>query len=424
MPTSAKAVLGDVISLVQHCVPINNAVLTLLSLYEAATPPRHPEVLSLDHVAHSSSDGDLDFLMAGDSSLHHAAGELYWRFTDPGWGPRLERMTAQLEPYLEVLKHRVSEVTLQECTELQLFGAGGSNVVYLALLKDESDVLLRVMPDMQSERWRLLGILQENVASHECEVRASHFSLGSANWFQAKGVSPNEVLERSYENIEKFVAQLADFDRQLRESPFPAIGSLRATALGPFKSSKALALAYIDSAVDQLADEEVWMTRRQVAAGKRDAAERLPKAYMQTYLALLKEGVEELPGEPESFRLIYYDTKPENMLLRGADDATITAIFDWQGAIVAPSWATSGFHTHRLSCYSVGPDEARDQALEAKYFPHTPEPFPWRELIELLERNPAYCCTKEGLDSFVREWKLPDEHVAGFLALQAFVGPV
>ncbi|KAJ7074086.1 kinase-like domain-containing protein [Mycena amicta] len=394
--------------------------------------------------------------MLQDSSLRYAAGQLYRRFTDSDQADRLERMTAQLD--LKVLQPRVSEAMKQECKELHLFAAGANNVVYLALLEDNSDVLLRVMPEMQSEKFRLLGVLDEDVASHECEVATygwvrTHTTIPVPKIYgsgtkplpyivmeRAKGVWPYEVLEwDDGKHVESFVAQLADFERQLREAPFPAIGSLDATGTvgpmiqepytrypptnrGPFKSSKALALAYIDTAVEQLANEEVWMMRRQVAAGRRDTAERLPRAYMLTCLALLKEGVEGLPDEPESFRLIYYDMKPDNILLRGPDDPTITAVFDWQGARVAPAWATSGFHTRPLQWF-VSPDEARDHALEAKFFPPAPEPFPWRELIGLLEKNPAYWLTKEELDDFVRGWKLPDEHAAGFLALQAFVGP-
>lgn len=157
--------------------------------------------------------------MLQDTSLRRAAGDLFNRFTNSEQGPRLERMTAQLN--LEVLRDRVSEAMKRECTDLRLFAAGAHNVVrgpynqtlilsyffsevYLALLKDQSDVLLRVMPEMQTEKFRLLGVFDEDVASHECEASAprlagsSHLSwrtqIATYEWVRTHTTIPVPII--------------------------------------------------------------------------------------------------------------------------------------------------------------------------------------------------------------------------------------
>jgi hypothetical protein len=172
--------------------------------------------------------------------------------------------------------------------------------------------------------------------------------------------------------IDSIIAQICDFDGQLLQTNFPAIGSLQKQDsefivgraglscvapyrfrkdVGPWQSSVAFIDAHIKAELDLLEnDPDEWARERlQVAKLRNLDLDHGPNvlAYFRTWYRLFSRGINRLdlteydpPNCP--FVLYHQDVTVLNIMVAYDDPSRVVAIIDWEGSRVLPLWCCLG----------------------------------------------------------------------------------
>lgn len=179
-----------------------------------------------------------------------------------------------------------------------------------------------------------------------------------------EGVDISQVWsDLSEEQKEVIVDRIAAIQRTMLAMRFPSIGSivdedgtvigrlgrscaappiLRVGHRGPFASSKDFMLAYIDSELQYVREDTVkWMAAREIRSDYNGGASDVTAEFATEWLELAHDAVAGLPDttfQDEQFSLFHDDFGLANIMVSSEDNTLITAVLDWEGCRISPSW--------------------------------------------------------------------------------------
>ncbi|KAJ7260441.1 hypothetical protein B0H12DRAFT_373643 [Mycena haematopus] len=234
----------------------------------------------------------------------------------------------------------------------------------------------------------------------------------------------------------KLAAQVATFEVELYDHPLSSIGCLVDAAgtvgplvrpctqgllpndKGPFKSSKAFLLACVALELDLVTSADEWTARRTACSARNGGVAALSREYAEEWFRLLHDAImalpDELPTSPPIFRLVHTDFSEANLLISSAEDPTIVAVLDWEGAQVLPSWdARAGLSIWWLLEWlgPAGEQEVEKDQLRQIYAGIVTErrkrgqsPLSFQRLLELLESRSSFRSDRQKLDALFMAW--------------------
>ncbi|KAJ6628261.1 hypothetical protein B0H10DRAFT_210801 [Mycena sp. CBHHK59/15] len=265
----------------------------------------------------------------------------------------------------------------------------------------------------------------------------------------------------------KIVTQIARYETQLLDNPLPSIGALfdehgtvgqlgpTCTApfvlrqdRGPFRCSKDFLLASVDSQLDLINNRHAqWTAWRANWSELNGGVESIPAEYAARWFQLLRDAIYNMPDElhlqfpqlPATvFRLAHTDFNEGNLLISSAEDATIVAVLDWEGAQVLPSWdARQGCGMSWIPWSMLREDDAAE--LRKLYFQITTENERWlgmsllqlQGLLALLDSPQSIISNRTDFDAMFLSWLHHAEQTGGqwcsdvlkgFQRLEEFIG--
>lgn len=153
--------------------------------------------------------------------------------------------------------------------------------------------------------------------------------------------------------------------------------------------------------------------------------------YAHRWFQLLYRGIMSLPEElttpPPAFRLVHTDFNAGNLLVSSAEDPTIVAVLDWEGAQVLPAWdARAGCNISWL--VDLAEEGVEKEHLRQLYVDITTEdgrsigqsPLCLQGLMDLLESRPSLTANKQQLDALFLDWFAHAEKDSSPSSLEAF----
>ncbi|KAJ7654048.1 hypothetical protein DFH06DRAFT_1299126 [Mycena polygramma] len=426
-----------------------------------------------------------NFLRQWDPKLASAVDQL--SSTVLSEAPALSTIAATVN--LPELQGQATEVMGKTCTGAHLLALGGYNVIYLLPFDDGTDILARLrIPG---------GGLGDNGRDMTAEHLSARFSSEVATLLFLRAHAPSIPVPELYAwdsddtnpvgapymlmqrlsgvlfgstmhritaaGRAKLAAQVATFEVELYDHPLSSIGCLVDAAgtvgplvractagllpndRGPFKSSKEFLLACVALEFDLVTATDEWTAQRTACSDFNGGVEALSREYAERWFRLLRDAImalpDELPTSPPVFRLVHTDFSEVNLLISSAEDPTIVAVLDWEGAQVLPSWdARAGLSIWWLLEW-LGPDgeqEVEKEQLRQIYAGIVTErrklgqsPLSFQRLLQLLERRPSFLSDRQELDALFLAW-FADAEAQGktafclselepFRALKAFI---
>ncbi|KAJ6622648.1 kinase-like domain-containing protein [Mycena sp. CBHHK59/15] len=286
---------------------------------------------------------------------------------------------------LDALQLQATETMGKHCNGCHPMGQGGYNTVFILTFEDSTDIIARLSGSHsgQDERMSPEALVRRFIS----EVATLRYvkkktTIPVPEVYHAVSDSENPVgaryilMERlsgqtltapwntfTSDQRRNMIASLANFQAQLLELEFPAIGCLvdeQGTVgplglsctypfvlrddCGPFKSSKDFLLAHVNAELDLLTNHvDEWTEKRQFWANLNGGFEDLPREYAIQWFQLLLDGISALPFElldpPENAFVLYHDDfNSGNILVSHADPTVVVGILDWEGSRVSPLW--------------------------------------------------------------------------------------
>ncbi|KAJ7476842.1 hypothetical protein B0H11DRAFT_2426207 [Mycena galericulata] len=241
---------------------------------------------------------------------------------------------------------------------------------------------------------------------------------------------------------EKIVAQIARYEAELLDNPLPSIGILvdehgtvgrlgptcsapfvlRSTHRGPFACSKDFLLALVDANLDLVANRTAqWTAWRSNWSTINGGVQALTPEYAEQWYQLLRDAIWKLLNElrfpPPIFRLAHTDFNEGNLLVSSAEDPTIVAVLDWEGAQVLPAWDTR--YGCKFDWTLLSETEAKE--LRMLYSNITTENDRWpgtsllhfQSLLSILDSLESILSDRKELDSLFLRWLAHAEKVGG-----------
>ncbi|KAJ7458696.1 hypothetical protein B0H11DRAFT_2061384 [Mycena galericulata] len=374
---------------------------------------------------------------------------------------------------LPQLQAQTTEVMNKECVGAHLLAVGGYNIVYLLPFADKTDVLARLRIPGGGLMGNGIGMTTQDLsarfASEIATLRflraktsipvpelhhwdADQTTVGAAYMLMQRvsGVLLGPIVrDITVAGLTKLVTQVASFEVELYDNPLSSIGSLveeNGTVgplirpctwglvpndRGPFKSSKQFLLACVARELDEVRAGEEWTTKRSQCSEFNGGVGGLSVEYAERWFQLLHGAIMSLPEElrtyPDVFRLVHTDFNEGNLLVVSAEDPTIVAVLDWEGARVLPAWDA------RAGCTISWLLEAVEQHVDKEHLRQlyvnltTKEgrvlgqsSMCWQGLMQLFESLPSLTTDKHGLDTRFLRWFEDVEKNAGKELLDAF----
>ncbi|OBZ75253.1 Altered inheritance of mitochondria protein 9, mitochondrial [Grifola frondosa] len=289
-----------------------------------------------------------------------------------------ERVASSLN--LDALKLAGSMVSGCPCTGIYLTAQGGYNQIYMLTFEGYPDLIARVNGNCPLRLAATLEFLRNNTSIPVPKVLA--IETNPHNPVNARYTIQERILGRSLgsvwpsltsQQIETVVAQVAEFEAQLMQTHFPAIGCLLKDVdgqfsvgrmgfpcvstynlrgdTGPWTSSLDWIKAQLSAELIGLDDTDKWMLERANCRFRNGDAEntdlsQLHHYFMMLYRLLLR-GVEQLSQvlhsddcDPPSvpFVLHHDDLEIGNIMVAYDDPTRVVAIVDWEGSHVVPLW--------------------------------------------------------------------------------------
>ncbi|KAJ7247354.1 hypothetical protein C8J57DRAFT_1359563 [Mycena rebaudengoi] len=395
-----------------------------------------------------------EFLLDWDSILTGALEQL--EMTMMIRAPDVRRFVASYD--LHQLQAQATKVMNKKCIGSHLLAVGGYNIVYLLPFEDKTDIVARLRipgggsmgngvgmtAETLSGRFLsevvTLGFLNSKTISipvpqlHYWDGDESH-PVGAAYMLMQRvsGVLLGRGITAAA--VTRLVTQIANFEVDLYDNPLNAIGSLinvngtvgplvRPCTVGlvpndrgPYKSSKQFLLACVAHELDEVRATEEWTAQRTEFSAFNSGVDALSAEYAERWFQLLHGAIQSLPEElpmyPDVFRLVHTDFKDGNFLVVSAEDPTIVAVLDWEGARVLPAWDVRAGCTIEwlLEPAKLDVDVDREH-LRQLYVDITTQggrvlgqsPLCWQELMPLLESSPSVTMDRRRLDTRFLRW--------------------
>ncbi|KAJ7215805.1 hypothetical protein GGX14DRAFT_562262 [Mycena pura] len=402
------------------------------------------------------------------------ASEMFLREWDPKLASALEQLssvvfseaaalsTIAASVNLRELQERATQVMGKTCTGAHLLALGGYNVVYLLPFDDGTDIVARLRIPGGGLGNNGRGMSTEDLSARFSSeiatllfLRANAPSIPAPELYAWDGDNTNPVgapymlmqrpsgvlLSPIMDDITavgwaKLAAQVATFEAELYDRPMSSIGclvdaagtvgplvrtctsSLLPNDRGPFTSSKEFLLAFVNLELDLVTAPDEWTAKRTACANLNGGVEALSRQYAERWFRLLRDAIialpEELPSSAPVFRLAHTDFNEANLLISSAEDPTIVAVLDWEGAQVLPSWdARAGLSIWWLLEW-MGPDGEREvekEQLRQIYAGVITErrelgqsPLCFERLLRLLQRRPSFLSDRQQLDDLFLGW--------------------
>ncbi|KAJ7261750.1 hypothetical protein B0H12DRAFT_1272323 [Mycena haematopus] len=383
---------------------------------------------------------------------------------------------------LPQLQARATETMNKKCVGSHLMAAGGYNIVrqpeslhsatdqpqhcqlYLLLFDDQTDIVARLRipggglmgngidmtPQDLSARFVSEAATMRFVKSQTSipvpelyHWDANEANSGGAAYMLMERIS-GVFLPRAHEitaaGLTKLVTQIASFEVEVYDHPLNSIGclinadgtvgplvrpctyGLVPNDKGPFKSSKQFLLACVGRELDEVRTTEKWIAQRTKISSFNGGVDALSADYAERWFQLLHQAIttlpDELPSCPEVFRLVHTDFQSSNLLVSSAEDPTIVAVLDWEGARVLPAWDARSGCTISWLLDGVEEDVEKDR-LDELYFNITSEggrvlgqsPLCWARLIWFFESSPSLTMDKDRLNESFRGWFVEVEEI-------------
>ncbi|KAJ7261744.1 kinase-like domain-containing protein [Mycena haematopus] len=358
---------------------------------------------------------------------------------------------------LPQLQARATEAMNKKCVGAHLLAVGGYNIVFLLPFDDQTDIVARLRIPGGGSMGNGIGMTPQDLSARFVSEAATlrfvktqtsipvpelyHWDADEANPVGAPYMLMERVsgvfLPRAYKittaGLTKLVTQIANFEAEVYYHPLNSIGclvdadgtvgplvrpctyGLVPNDRGPFKSSKQYLLACVGSELDEVRATKKWIAQRTKISSFNGGVDALSADYAERWFQLLHQAIttlpDELPSCPDVFRLVHTDFQSGNLLVSSAEDPTIVAVLDWEGAQVLPAWdARSGCNISRLLDEM---DDAVDKdRLDELYLDITSEggrilgqsPLRWARLMWILESLPSLTMDKDRLNKSFREW--------------------
>ncbi|KAJ7081442.1 hypothetical protein C8R44DRAFT_895066 [Mycena epipterygia] len=413
--------------------------------------------------------------------------------THMGWALVRTEEVAMLDAVLvtfdlDALQSQATRTMKKKCIGVHLLTAGGYNIVFLLLFDDRTDVLARLRmpgngreghnPAIPVSEQELAERFSSEVATLRFLKTRTSIPVPELYYWDADAANPvgtrymlmqrfsAELLIHVFNDMtpagrEKVVTQIAKFEAELYDNSLGAIGVLidgngtvgplgpSCTGVhvlpdnrGPFTSSKQLLLACVDNELDLITRRPAeWTNGRIRSSNVNGGVEALSADYAAQLFQLLKSAIGRLPDElsfsPPVFRLAHTDFNDGNILVVSAEDPTIVAVIDWEGARVVPAWdARVGCDLSWLHC-AIGSVE-EGEALQKIYNDITTadgrslgtSALCLQDLLSLLEGRPTRRLDRKRLNNELLAWLTSAEssgqkccslELEGFRSLKEFI---
>ncbi|KAJ6607234.1 hypothetical protein B0H10DRAFT_2228149 [Mycena sp. CBHHK59/15] len=323
------------------------------------------------------------FLCSWDPRLTETATQMEMQLRLPENAARIDRILAPFK--LAALQSQATMTVGKECVGAHLLTMGGYNVLYLLAFRDKTDILARLR--MHGNGWTgdtscvSAQDLEDRFLSEVATLRflKTKTSIPVPKVYYCDPDETNPVGTR-YMLMERMsgvllthiipeltavgrqtvLTQLAKYEVELYDTPLASIGMLihengtvgpvgpSCTGLevvpsnrGPFRSSKQLLLACVDTELDLVRTADWTNLRGGGVSSFNGGVEGLPAEYAKQWFLLLHGAIETLPDElrfPPVFRLAHTDCNEGSILVSSGDDPTVVGVVDWEGARVIPAW--------------------------------------------------------------------------------------
>ncbi|KAJ6480869.1 hypothetical protein C8R45DRAFT_1003953 [Mycena sanguinolenta] len=368
--------------------------------------------------------------------------------------PDVRRFLASFD--LLELQTRAAQAMDKKCLGAHLLAIGGYNIIFLLSFEDQTDILARLRipggglmnngSDMTPQELSA-RFVSEVATMRFVKARTSipvpelyHWDADPANPVGAaymlmeriSGVllGPGEITAAG---LTQLVTQIAGFEVEVCNNALNSIGclvdadgtigplvpsctyGLVPNDNGPFRSSKQFLLACVAHELDEVRATEQWIAQRTKCSEFNGGVDALSAEYAERWFQLLHQAIttlpDELPTHPDVFRLVHTDFNDGNLLVSSAEDPTIVAVLDWEGARVLPVWDARAGSTISWLVQSV--EQADDKArLWELYHNITTQggrvlgqsPLCWEELIPFFESAPSVTMDRERLNEGFQSW--------------------
>ncbi|KAF7299319.1 Altered inheritance of mitochondria protein 9, mitochondrial [Mycena indigotica] len=365
------------------------------------------------------------FLASWDPVLAHAVSTLAGQLSIARVREKIDTHLGLLD--LEELKARAFHVKSVPVTALHLLAVGGSNLIFLLVLLDNTDFLARIR---RPSSWILPEQVTAEFLSEIATMRfiAAHTTIpvpALLGWNEsAEPVgAPYMFMERvagvplavvshlfSREAWLQVAAQTAEFEEQLVNHPLKAIGSIVDVdgTVGPplphqlrvppceaaLSSSRDYLMARLREAQSHIPDDVAWREGREYYPDRE--ADTLTRDDLHRALSRIHDHCATLTATPDVFRLTHADWHSLNVLVRSAEDPTIVAVVDWQGAQVRPYWderyhlfVTTLFQGFSEDGVAVPEDEVIEHYMARMENEPWPESDFWLDARVIVDSDPT-----------------------------------
>ncbi|KAF7370423.1 Phosphotransferase family protein [Mycena sanguinolenta] len=399
----------------------------------------------------------------GDPSLTETLAQTQTKMQHSDTRAKLNRILASFD--LSALKAQATKIMGKTCLGVHLLSFGGYNIVFILPFNDATDVLARLRIPGNGFDDGDSSISGDDLATRfASEVATLRFiksktsipvpqlyhwdsdptnPIGTRYMLMQRIPAPvlaHVMKDISYAGWRKIVIQIAHYETQLLGNPLSSIGALfdehgtvgrlipTCTApfllrqdRGPFRCSKDFLLASVDSQLDLIINHRVqWTAWRAHWSELNGGVESIPAEYAVRWFELLRDAICNMPDElhlqfpqlPATvFRLAHTDFNEGNLLISSAEDATIVAVLDWEGAQVLPSWdAWQGCGVSWIPWTKLREDDAAE--LRKLYFQITTENDRWlgmsllqlQGLLALLDSPQAIISNRTDFDAMYLSW--------------------
>ncbi|KAJ7789401.1 hypothetical protein B0H14DRAFT_2944742 [Mycena olivaceomarginata] len=413
-----------------------------------------------------------EFLSTWDPNLIETVAQMETKMQHPKDAAKLDLFLRSFN--LLALQSQATETMQKKCLGTHLLSFGGYNIVFVLPFDDGTDILARLRIPGNGFNGADSSVsdtdLEERFSSEVVTLRfvkektsipvpqLYHWDCDPTNPVGTRYMLMQRIsaplLQHVWRDIAKYEAELLD-------NPLPSVGILvderstvgrlgpTCTALfslrsnrGPFRCSKDFLLALADTQLDLVARNTAqWTTWRSNWSIVNGGVQSLPTHYAAQWFQLLRDAISKLPDElrfpPPVFRLAHTDFNEGNLLVSSAEDASIVAVLDWEGAQVLPAWDT------RRGCSVSWVDWTMLSATEADelrklYYDITTDNDRWpgtsllhfEGLLSILDSLVSIVSDRKGLDAIFLDWlnyaerrggKWCSSELEGFRQLREFI---
>ncbi|KAF7374644.1 Altered inheritance of mitochondria protein 9, mitochondrial [Mycena sanguinolenta] len=392
-----------------------------------------------EFVAHkptSAEQASQKFLLDWDRNLCGEVQQL--EMTLMGHAPDIRRFVASLN--LPQLQARATKAMNKKCVGVYLLAVGGYNIVYRLPFDGQTDIVARLRIPGGGFMDNTIDMTpQDRSARFVSEVATMRFVKARTSipvpelyyWDSVPGNpvgAPYMLMERisgvppwphpRTGNAYRWIDEAGYPDSQFRGrgtvGPLLPPYGLIVNDTGPFESSRQFLLACVSRELDRIRATEKWTAQRTKFTGCNGGVDALLANYAERWFKLLHQAIATLPDElsscPDVFRVAHTDFQSSNLLVSSAEDPTIVAVLDWEGARVLPAWDPRSGCT--ISWLLSGVDEDVEDHLSELYFDITTKDgralgqslMCWEWLTWFFESSPSLTMDRDTLNERFQTW--------------------